>query len=474
MTIANDIGAQLGGAWNDRRHRIGKSLRREDRAVLASYFRRFLIAALSGWLLATAYLLFTPVRYASKWTMILPGSGHSATMSIDTVGQATTTANSPFGSVSLSPKVVYREIADSDAVRIAASQATGMTWQEFGRPRIKLIDETALMMFEITGRTPELAQRKAMASIQALNTQLENLRKDEIDKRSVAITQNLKSYQDEVTAVRKRIGDVQTASGLVSINQFNELVATLGATRRRLTDISGEASKIEEEQTRLIQRIGIDPAYASIALKIAGDPALAKVVSEYADTNGLYMAESQRLGPQNPVMINLDKRRHAAREALRALTPELKDGEVVALLANISHQAELLQQLVRNEATVKGKRKEVETMTADKDRLEAELAQLSGAAAKLEDLKKDHLLAEAVYSSALARVDTSKSDIYGAYPILQVLAQPNLPAGHEQPRRFYAFVAGVIGTLFSMFTWGLAWLHYQQTTKRRRKPSSTG
>ena len=124
MTIANDIGAQLGGAWNDRRHRLGKSLRREDRAVLESYVRRFVITALAGWLLASAYLLFTPVRYASKWTMILPGSGHSATMSIDTVGQATTTANSPFGSVSLSPKVVYREIADSDAVRIAASQAT--------------------------------------------------------------------------------------------------------------------------------------------------------------------------------------------------------------------------------------------------------------------------------------------------------------------------------------------------------------
>ena len=349
-----------------------------------------------------------------------------------------------------------------------------MTWQEFGRPRIKLIDETALMMFEITGRTPEMAQRKAMASIQALNAQLENLRKDEIDKRSVAITQNLKSYQDEVTAVRKRIGDVQTASGLVSINQFNELVASLGATRRRLSDISGEASKLDEEQQRLIARIGIDPAYASVALKIAGDPALAKVVTEYADTNGLYMAESQRLGPSNPVMINLDKRRHAALKALRALTPDLQDGEAVALLANISHQAELLQQLVRNEATVKGKRKEVETMTADKDRLESELAKLSDAAAKLEDLKKDHLLAEAVYSSALARVDTSKSDIYGAYPILQVLAQPNLPAGHEQPRRLYAFVAGVIGTLFSMFTWGLAWLHYQQTTNRRRKPSSTG
>jgi uncharacterized protein involved in exopolysaccharide biosynthesis len=474
MTIANDIGSGLGGAWNDRRNKFGKSLRREDRTILMSYVRRFVITTLAAWLLAGAYLLFTPVRYVSKWTLILPGAGNSATMSIETVGQATTTANSPFGSVSLSPKVVYKEIADSDAVRIAASKSIGMTYQEFGRPRVKLIDETALMMFEMTGKTPEMAQRKALASIKALDTQLEKLRRDEIEKRSAAISRNLKNYQDEVTAVRKRISDVQISSGLVSINQFNELVATLGATRRRLTDISGEAGKLEEEQRHLVERIGIDPANASIALKIAGDPALAKVVTEFADTNGLYLAESQRLGPKNPVMINLNKRRHAARETLRALTPELQDGELLALLANVSHQAELLQQLVRNEASMKGKRREVETVTTEKDRLEAELAKLSAAAAMLEDLKKDHLLAEAVYSSAAARVDTSKSDIYGAYPIVQVLAAPNIPEGHEQPRRLYAFIAGVIGTLFSMFTWGLAWLHYLQTIKRRKKSSSTG
>jgi capsule polysaccharide export protein KpsE/RkpR len=129
---------------------------------------------------------------------------------------------------------------------------------------------------------------------------------------------------------------------------------------------------------------------------------------------------------------------------------------------------------VRNEALLQGKRRELEAITAEKDRLDGEITRLSSAAAKLEDLKKDHLLAEAVYSSALARVDTSKSDIYGAYPILQVLAAPNLPEGHEQPRRMYAFAGGVAATLFSLLTWGLAWLHYLQTTRRRKKRSSAG
>jgi uncharacterized protein involved in exopolysaccharide biosynthesis len=479
MTIAHEIGAGLSEAFDDRRHKMLRRLRREDRMRLASYARRAIIGALIGWILAMLYLIVTPVKYVSKWTLILPNAGQSATMSIETVGQATTTANSPFGSVSLSPKVVYREIADSDIVRSAAAQAVGMTYQEFGRPRVKLIDETALMLFEIGARTPEIAQKKAFASIKALNAQLEALRKDELEKRSAATTQNLRGYQEQVMIARARITETQTMSGLVSIAQFNELVATLSATRRRMTDLLGEVGKVQEEQAGLVSRIGMDPTNASVALRLASDPALARVVSEFAEANGVYTAQTHQLGPNNPVMINLDKKRSAARENLQRLVAKHDLGDetksrALVLMMNVSHQAELLQQLVRNEASLQGKRRELETIVTEKERLEGEIARLSGAAAKLEDLKKDHLLAEAVYSSALARVDTTKSDIYGAYPIVQVLAPPNLPEGHEQPRRLYAFAGGVAGTLFSIFTWGLAWLHYLQTTRRRKKRSSTG
>jgi uncharacterized protein involved in exopolysaccharide biosynthesis len=476
MTIANDIGAGL-GAWNDRRTPVGRLLRREDRNALRTFIQRALLTSAIAWLLAGAYLIFTPVKYLSKWTLILPSSNHSATFSLESIGQATTTANAP-GSASLSPKVVYKEIADSDQVRAAAAEKLGMTFKDFGRPRVKLIDETALMMFEIAANTPEIAQKKAVASIDALNRQLEILRKDEVEKRSVATTLNLKSYQDQVTTARQRITDTQLASGLVSVNQFNEIVANLGATRRRLTELTGDLSKQQQEQARLIERLGIGAANASIALRLAANPALIKVISDYGDATAAHTAEVRRLGAANPVLINIEKRRAAAREQLRSMMAQFNIGSEVesrtlVMMTNVSHQAELLQQLVRNEAAMDGKRREVETITAEKDRFEDEVTKLSGAASRLEDLKKDHQLAEAVYSSAVARVDTSKSDIYGAYPIVQVLAPPSLPEGHEQPRRLYAAMGGFAGTFFSFLAWGLAWLYSLQMTNRRKKHSST-
>ena len=474
MTIANDIAAGLSGTWDGRARSIERSLSPSEYDLLWTYLRRAALTALIGWVLTGLYYLLTPVSYVSQWTLIMPGESHNTTMSIDTVGQASTSTNSPFGSVSLSPKVVYKEIALSDLVRQAAARTAGMSFAAFGKPNVRLIDETSLMQFEITGWTPEIAHRKAVASIEALNAQLESLRRDEVSKRSEAITQNLKNYKVQVDQARQKITEVSLSSGLVSINQFNEIVASLAQVQRKLVDLTSEAGRMEQEQTRLIKRMGLDATSAGLALRMAGDASLAKVVTDFADANSAYTAESMHLGPNNPTLINLDKRRLAAVDALKHLMEHMNIGSdlaarAIVMLTNVSREAELLQTMVRNEAALQGKRTEIETVTAERKRLELEVARLSEAAAKLEDLKKDHLLAEAVYSSAMARIDTSKSELYGAYPIVQVLAAPTMPEVQDQPKLAYAIAGGSLGTLFSFLTWGLAWVHTLQMTRRRKR-----
>ena len=78
-------------------------------------------------------------------------------------------------------------------------------------------------------------------------------------------------------------------------------------------------------------------------------------------------------------------------------------------------------------------------------------------AAKLEDLERDHKIAEAVYSSALARVDTNRQDIYASYPLLQVLSPASLPEKPSSPKVHYAIGGGLAGTFFLLialvFTW---------------------
>lgn len=442
------------------------------------YVGGFVLTAALFWAAAAFYLVVTPKIFVSRFTLIVPGAGANTTVQLESIGQSTTSVNSPYSSVSLNPKVVYKELAFSDLVRSNAADRVGLDFGEFGRPRVKLVDETSLMMFEMSAGSAETAQQKSNALLQAFNEQLDVLRKDELAKRSEAVTKNLDGYKSAVDAARSRITEIQSESGLVSIIQFNELVASLASARRKLTDLHGDVGRLRQEQSRLASRLGFEPSEASIALRIASDPSLVKVVAEYADSSGLYAAESRRLGPENPTLKALVNRRDAALGKIRAslgfASSHEKDSRTQVLVANVSQQAELLQLLVRTESQIAGKVEELTKITQEKNRLEEEVGRLSTAAAKLEDLRKEQILAEAVYSSAIARVDTSKSDIYGAYPIVQVVAPPTLPEGHEQPRRLYALAGGLAGTLFSAAAWGLLWLHSYQARKRRKKRLSSG
>jgi uncharacterized protein involved in exopolysaccharide biosynthesis len=415
------------------------------------------------WMLATAYLLFMPPNYSSRWTFILPPSSNGASVSVETIGQTSTVASSPFSGVALSPKVIYREIIDSRGVITAAAASIGMKPEAFGRPRIKLVDETSLMNFEIAGSTAKQAQDKAQALIKAFNTQLEMLRNDELAKRASATEVHLKSYQQSVNVARERISELQRASGLLSLNQFSETATSLELLRRKAVEVKGDIEKMESQQAVLTGRVGIDPQDAALSLKIAADPAFTKLIADFAEINAKYADEQSRLGPQNPNLIHTATRRAGVSSEILAMAQHAGIDKRVnlqrlLLMVNGSHQAELLRQIVSNEAALTGRRDEMQSIGAEITLLDSETKRLSGAASNMEELRKDLIVAEAVFKSALARLDTNKTDIFQSYPIVQLLAQPEFPENRNQPRVTYALLGGTMGTLFVLLAMGLAWL----------------
>ena len=70
----------------------------------------------------------------------------------------------------------------------------------------------------------------------------------------------------------------------------------------------------------------------------------------------------------------------------------------------------------------------------------------------------------------MARLDTNRSDLYSSYPLVQVLAEPDLPENRSQPRLSYALVAGIFGTLMVLMAWGAAWIG--ASFSRRRSKSA--
>ena len=472
MQGTTDITSELRAPAREQRQPLPHRQRLE---MAWPYIRGGLLSVSCIWAFVVAYLTFTPRTYISRWMLNVPTATSNVSISLESIGQSNSSPNSPFGSSSLSPKVVYKEIAEGEKVRSAAARSLKLTLIEFGKPRVKLVDETALMMFEVTARSPESAKQRSDALIAAFNTELDRLRSDELEMRASAVRGNLAGYQAQVRLVREQTVRAHTETGLVSINQFNEMVTSLTNLRRRWVELGSEVDKLTDEQQRLGERLGVTPADAGRALKLASDPAILKALGDYTEAVSLFVTDNERFGTRHPQRMASANKRDAAQSRIKNLIERVApsrgktiDVEDLLTITSGSSRADLYTTLVRNDANIEGRRRELATVTADKARLESDVARLSTAAARLEDLKKDQLVADAVLSSAMARLDSSKSDIYGSYPIVQVVAQPDINEAASQPRPLYAAIGGFSGTLFACLAWMLAWLQFYHRSTHRK------
>ena len=355
-----------------------------------------------------------------------------------------------------------------------AAQAMNMKPEEFGKPQIKLIDETTLMLFETKGSSPQLAQDKANAVISAFQQQLDNLRRDEIDRRASSIRETIKGYQDNLKAARQRIFEMQQKSGLVSIDQFNQVTISLEEMRRKLMLARTEADSLEASQGALAAGLGIDSSLASLALSLSANSVFAKALADYSDLSAQVAEQSRIFGSRNPFLLQSRAKQSAVLEILKkaAKKSHVSESEfpdlMIALLASKGRE-QLLKELVAGEAQAEGKKREVQALEHEFKQLDERLNDLTSKAARLEDLKKDHLVAEAVFSSALARVDTNKADLFASYPIVQVLSPPDLPERPAQPRLILAILGGTMGTLLAVAAWVIAWMRKLFVLKHKKK-----
>ena len=249
---------------------------------------------------------------------------------------------------------------------------------------------------------------------------------------------------------------------MLSLNQYNEAVSGAEVIRRKLAELRTGLQKVQAEQIALRGRVGVMPEAAAAGLKLVADPAFAKLAAGFAEANAQYHEDSLRLGPNHPARLAAKSRLDAAMDQLNRIARAANVGSGVdvqklALFVNGSHQADMLRSVVGNEAAIEGLGREVSALEAELTRLEGEINRMSGDAAKLEYLKKDHLVAEAVYTSAVARLDTSRTDQFSSYPMVQMLSEPDLPAIRTQPRLSYAVAGGLAGTILILLAWGAAW-----------------
>lgn len=441
---------------------------------LPRYIATGLLGGLLIWVPLLGYLKTAPLSYRSTTSLIMPGSGASASMNVNGIGQATSYANSAFASNAVSPTETYKRLLGADRIVDAAAASLDMERSELGQPRVRLVDQTSLIHFETTGRTPQDAQARGDAILAAFFAELDALRSDELDTRQDSGLQAIADYRASVADTRWQIERLQAKTGLLSVDQYDALLErhlaldeVILAQRATLSDHAAATDALQEQ-------LGLDAAVAAATLKLFANSAYIALLDEVARTEVAMSEVTARYGARHPRVQAARSARDTSASVAMSLAESVTGLDAQALsqfdLAPDGARAQLLADLVRMHVELSGATEQLITLEAQKAEGQRMLDTFAPAAAKMKDLERDFSVAEAIFASAIARAQSSKSDVYASYPLVQVLENPSLPAEPSSPNRKLAFLAGIAATLMLLVGLAMGWIRMALISRLLSKP----
>ncbi|EPX80527.1 GumC family protein [Salipiger mucosus] len=448
-----------------------------DAGRLPRYIGLFAIGAVCIWTPITTYLSTAPLRYTSSLSLILPGSGASASVNLDRIGQASSFANSPYAHSSVSPTETYKRLLAAERIVDAAAGSLDMVSRDFGQPRVELVDQTGLIHVSITGNSPEDAKARGDALLQAFFSEIEALREDEVEMRESGAGVAIEEYRRSVLATRDEISRLQRETGLISAAQYEALVTEADTLAKRERDLAATLAERTRAVSALEASLGTTPRLAAAALKLHADTELSALNTQMAEQAALLSQARSSYGANHPEVRAAQSGHAAARDEARRRSVQLtglSGTELDALdISHVGSRAALLSDLVTLEAERAGLEAEHAAMTARLEAARARQMDLIDPAARLEDLQRDFRVAEAVFASAIARTQTNKADLFASYPLVQVLEDPALPTDPSSPRRKLAIAAGIAATIFVLMGLALGWMR-RSLIDRLLEPAAEG
>lgn len=410
--------------------------------------------------LVTLYMAQAP-SFKSDMDLVLPGTGSSSNVSLSEVGQVVSQTSAPFGG-GFNPRVNYKEMLSSRGVLNRAAEQMGMKLKEFGKPKIKLTEQTSIISITVTGTTAEQAQLKGWALYEALQAELDHLRADEVTRRDLSIKNVLGEYRERTNFARKGIVDFQQRALLVSKDQMDKLIATVAQVNERRLYAQSELSELEDYIQQLSIDLQVSPRLAGKALMLQSDPEFRGFLSELNSSTAQLSEFRSRWGDSHPKVVAEQRRVAVAKASLNSRGAELSGVEAATMystlqLDNNPKRAQLFSDLIAAFAKQQGKAAELLELERSHLHLKDQLKVYAREAAELDRLQKEFDLAEAVFTSAAARLEASKADVFASYPVIQMLTTPSLPYQKANPNPLIAIAAALAGIFFITFGLIVLW-----------------
>jgi uncharacterized protein involved in exopolysaccharide biosynthesis len=438
----------------------------KSRGTWQGYLLLGLLCNAAIWSAAFYYLKVTRPTYTSQWSLILPGSSPGVSINLPNIGQADSSSTSPFGGSSLDPRANYKYIATSKVVLAKASAAMKMTVKAFGEPRVKLLDNTSIIEFQLKGTSPKEAQQKSQILYQALLAQIRLLRVEEVARRDEGAQATLQTARTKLQEAQQRISQYKAASGLSFAGQVDNLSTNLEQLRRQRSEMLAQQRQTVARLQQLSRSLQLSPQQAANAFSLQADQQFQQNLKDYSESSATLAVFLSKWGPNHPDVLKERAKQQAAQEALiergsSLLGRPMTQPDLEYLQLNVQDsgngRASLFHDLIAVQADAQGLTSGVQTLGQQIAHLESRLTTLAQRQSVLENLQRDEKTAEAVFASTLAKLDLGKSDIFTAYPLVQKVEEPSLAEEPSSPHKTLVLAGALLGSGFVSAGFILLW-----------------
>ncbi len=425
----------------------------------------YLTTGLSGYafviILAIVYLSM-PAKFKSEMDLVLPGTGNSSSVSLNEVGQVVSQTTTPFAAGGFNPRVNYKEILGSRGVLKRAAESLELSAQQFGEPKVVLTEQTSILSITISGTQPDQAHNKAWALYDALQTELDNLRTDEVERRDSSIKTVLQQYRKRMNIARNSIVNFQQRSFLVPKDQMEQAIGVLSRVDEKRLHVASELKEMANYIDQMSLNLGVSPKLAGKALTLHSDPEFRSYLGELDISTALLTEYTSRWGIKHPKVVAESRRQKGAKDALQIRSQKVTGIYTHNLFNTLSldnnpKRAQLFADLVETHAKKEGHNALLQELERSSIHLGDQLKVYSREVAELDRLQREFDLAEAVFTSAAARLEANKADVFASYPVVQMLTTPSTPVLQISPNPLVALVAGIAGFLFISFGLLVIW-----------------
>lgn len=296
-------------------------------------------------------------------------------------------------------------------------------------------EQSTTLSLTASGSSPELAQGRAIALIDAYQQRLNELRKTDRLSRQQFSQKELEQARARLKEAQTALAQFQQASGLVNTEaQTQGIVGTINTLTSTQAEAQAQAQASADRARVLSNRLSLTPEQAIRSLGLSENKDYQFVRGKLSEVNANLAQLQPKLGNQHPRMqVLLAERADLQRQLQGYVTQAAAGTQVDTTLGDNEGRANLIQQMVLAESDASSQQQQADQLQRRVEQLNTTLKSIPANQAQLLELQRQADVTEGVYKGLVAQVQQSNIDAFDTYPNVQVLDPQGLAASLPVP-----------------------------------------